>query len=128
MRLLIFVVNLGTADQPFYYVLPDEHDCQRLFNSIRLTKYVAEENILPLEKARIVHRALDNYFLGYSESIGRYIPVKRLQFEYPDSTIFPEYENIDDITPAGEDSNLLLHDSEEEEEEIDFNNNNNNNN
>ena len=34
-------------DQPFYDVLPDEHDCTRLFHGVRSSKYVAQV-ILPL--------------------------------------------------------------------------------
>lgn len=29
-------------DQPFYGVLPDEHDCTRLFQGARISKYVAQ--------------------------------------------------------------------------------------
>ena len=29
-------------EQPFYSVLPDEHDCIRLFQGARISKYVAE--------------------------------------------------------------------------------------
>ena len=64
--------NLGVQpDQPFYDVLPDEDDCQRLFGAIRISKYVAQENIELLPGSRVLHRALDNYFNGYSASLGR---------------------------------------------------------
>jgi hemimethylated DNA binding protein len=70
-----------SADQPFYFVLPDEADCQRIFGSIRITKYVAQENIEPIAGTRVLHRALDSYFAGYSPGGSRYIPTTRLQFE-----------------------------------------------
>lgn len=71
--------------QPFYYVLPDEEDARRLLGGVRLTKYVAEENIDITTSKRIVHRALENYFVGYSHAFHRYVPTRRLQFEYPDA-------------------------------------------
>lgn len=30
------------GNQPFYYVLPDETDCERIFQSVRTSKYVAQ--------------------------------------------------------------------------------------
>lgn len=30
------------GNQPFYSVLPDEPDCERLFNAVRTSKYVAQ--------------------------------------------------------------------------------------
>lgn len=91
---------------PHYYVLPDEHDCQRLFGGVRLTKYVCEDNMLPVEEVTVVHRALGNYFIGYSNQLHRYIPVRKLQFEYPDTYT----ASAAGLRPAAEDSNLLLHD------------------
>lgn len=34
-------------DQPFYSVLPDEHDCTRLFRGVRTSKYVAQVFLPP---------------------------------------------------------------------------------
>ena len=34
------------ANQPFYWVLPDEVDCQRLFGGVRISKYVAQVQLL----------------------------------------------------------------------------------
>ena len=34
-------------NQPFYCVLPDEVDCQRLFGGVRISKYVAQ--VCPLQ-------------------------------------------------------------------------------
>ena len=97
----------ANPDVPFYYVLPDEADCQRRVGGVRLTKYVGQDNMLPLEGGRVVHRALDSYFKGYSPAKGRYIPVERLAYEYPDD----DYELDEDatLTPVEEDANLLLH-------------------
>lgn len=69
---------------PHYYVLPDEHDCHRLFGGERLTKYVCQFNILPVKDVTVVHRALGSYFVGYSNQLQRYVPVSKLQYEYPD--------------------------------------------
>jgi hemimethylated DNA binding protein len=94
------------GDQPFYHVLPDEADCHRLFGGVRLTKYVAEENVVPLEEGtRVTHRALDSYFLGYDASRQRYIPNASLQFQFPDEYAYDDGA----LVPASEDANLLAH-------------------
>ena len=46
--------------------------------AVRITKYVAQENMEPVE-SRVVHRALDSYFSSYSVALGRYIPSRKLQ-------------------------------------------------
>jgi hypothetical protein len=46
---------------------------------VRITKYVAQDNIQPIRSTRIVHRALDSYFSGYSRSLSRYVPCPKLQ-------------------------------------------------
>ncbi|KAK9814029.1 hypothetical protein WJX73_009611 [Symbiochloris irregularis] len=88
-------------DQPFYEVLPDEDDCTRLFGSARGSKYVAQENVEVVKGERVLHRALDAYFSGFSKELGRYMPNHRLEYVYPDL-----YE-ADDLEPVGQDSNLL---------------------
>lgn len=40
------------ADQPFYWVLPDEVDCQRLFGGVRISKYVAQ--VQPLHTLNLI--------------------------------------------------------------------------
>lgn len=100
---------------PHYYALPDEKDCVRLFGGVRLSKYVSQENMEPVgaeENNKIVHRALENYFVGYSEKLQRYIPRKRLQFEYPSVYSAASFETLKPV-----DSNLLLHPEVEDEEE-----------
>lgn len=95
---------MGVAPrQPFYHVLPDEGDCVRLFGGVRASKYVAQDNVVPLAGARVTHRALDNYFDGHDAGTGRYIPSRKLQFEYPD-----DYR-AERPRPVGLDSNLLAH-------------------
>ncbi|KAG7672784.1 hypothetical protein Ndes2526B_g08266 [Nannochloris sp. 'desiccata'] len=96
---------------PHYYALPDERDCQKLFGGVRLSKYVCEDNMMPVEGATVVHRALENYFVGYSEKLKRYIPRKRLQFEYPSVYSSTSFETLKPV-----DSNLLLHPELEEDE------------
>ncbi|PSC71606.1 F-box only 21 [Micractinium conductrix] len=96
-------MSVSTAQQPFYHCLPDESDAIRLFGGVRITKYVAQENMEPLEGGRIVHRALDSFFVGYSPALGRYIPSRKLQYEYPDA-----YQ-AEDAAPVGDDANLLAH-------------------
>ena len=49
---------------PFYYALPDERDCERLFGGVRLSKYVSQDNMMPVEGVTVLHRALENYFVG----------------------------------------------------------------
>jgi hemimethylated DNA binding protein len=98
---------------PHYFALPDERDSQKLFGGVRLSKYVCEENMMHVQGAtQVVHRALENYFVGYSENLKRYIPRKSLQFEYPSvysSTLFESLKPVD--------SNLLLHPESEDEDE-----------
>jgi len=96
---------------PHYYALPDERDSQKLFGGVRLSKYVCEDNMMPLQGATVVHRALENYFVGYSENLKRYIPRKRLQFEYPSVYSSRSFETLKPV-----DSNLLLHPELEEDE------------
>lgn len=77
------------GDQPFYYVLPDENDCIRLFGGVRISKYVAQSSVSALlsprrekpDANRIKHRALNYYFEGYSPVAGQYVPNRKLQFE-----------------------------------------------
>jgi len=83
--------------QPFYYVLPDEEDARRLLGGVRLTKYVAEENIEITTNKKVVHRALENYFIGYSTSSQRYVPTKRLRFEYPDAAYPDMLQDMEDL-------------------------------
>lgn len=91
-------------DQPFYSVLPDEHDCVRLFRGARTSKYVAQDNIEVLQDERVVHRALMSHFTKYSSDLGRYIPTARIQYEYPG------HYQASDSQSCASDSNLLLHD------------------
>ena len=54
-------------------VLPDENDCVNLFKAVRISKYVAQENIEPLPyPRRCTHRVLPNYFEGYDPVTGRH--------------------------------------------------------
>jgi len=53
----------------FCQVLPDEDDCQRLYKSIRYSKYVAQENIMPINvPRRCTNRLIDHFFDSYSPS------------------------------------------------------------
>lgn len=71
-RDLHWAKNLGLRhDQPFYEVLPDEDESSRLFGSTRISKYVAQENVEIATGTRVLHRALNNYFRGFSPSLGR---------------------------------------------------------
>ena len=48
-------------------VLADEEDTLRLWGAARMSKYVAEHNVVPLlEPRRIVNRYLEHYFRGFS--------------------------------------------------------------
>lgn len=99
----------ANPNTPHYLVLPDESDCVRLFGGVRLTKYVGEDNMEPLEGAhRIVHRALDHYFEGQAKN-GAYIPCLALRYEYPEDGIWENKDSQGDSLwrPASEDANLL---------------------
>lgn len=70
-----WATSLGVSpEQPFFEVLPDEDECQRLFGATRISKYVAQENVELVPSRRILHRALNNYFRGYSIELGRFVP------------------------------------------------------
>lgn len=104
-------MGVRNPDMPFYYALPDEMDSTRFFGGFRLSKYVAEENIAALDDGKVVHRALENFFIGYSKDMKRYVPTKRLQFEYPDE----EYERMmTEMVPVADNANLLLYDDDGE--------------
>ena len=46
--------------QPFYWVLPDEGDCEELFGDKRTSKYVAQDNVQLVHGAelRVYHQQL----------------------------------------------------------------------
>ncbi len=47
-------------------------DCQRIFGAVRISKYVAQDNIEPLVAGRRVnHRAVAHYFDSYSPDLQR---------------------------------------------------------
>ena len=88
-----WVKTMGTnAQLPHYYALPDENDCIKYFGGVRLSKYVCEDNMLPVEGVAVVHRALENYFIGFCDKLKRYVPNERLQFEYPGTYTVDEGE------------------------------------
>eukprot|EP01023_Acetabularia_acetabulum_P006036 TRINITY_DN12509_c0_g1_i7.p2 TRINITY_DN12509_c0_g1~~TRINITY_DN12509_c0_g1_i7.p2 ORF type:complete len:212 (-),score=8.03 TRINITY_DN12509_c0_g1_i7:35-670(-) len=50
-------------NQPFYQIIPDELDCQRLFSGVQHIKYVAQENMINLPfPSYIYHRYLQVFF------------------------------------------------------------------
>ena len=46
-------------------------DCQRVFGGVRAVQYVAQDDVDAAPGARITHRALRNWFSGYSAEAGR---------------------------------------------------------
>lgn len=50
------------------------------------SRYVAQDNIMPLPGERILHRSLNHYFSGHSAALGRYIPTPKLQYEVGEGT------------------------------------------
>ena len=46
-------------------------DCQRVFGGVRALQYVAQDDMDVAPGARITHRALRNWFCGYSAEVGR---------------------------------------------------------
>jgi hypothetical protein len=52
-------------------------DCQRIFGAVRLSKYVAQENVEPvLTPRRINHRAISHYFDSYSPDLQRFVTLE----------------------------------------------------
>ena len=48
-------------------------DCQRIFGAVRISKYVAQDNMEPTTCGRrINHRAIAHYFDSYSPAVSRY--------------------------------------------------------
>lgn len=57
-------------------------DCQRIFGAVRISKYVAQDNMEPITCGRrIHHRAIAHYFDSYSPAAGLYVPNRKLRFE-----------------------------------------------
>ena len=51
-------------------------DCQRIFGAVRISKYVAQDNMEPITcSRRINHRAIAHYFDTYSPEVSRYVLV-----------------------------------------------------
>lgn len=82
-------------DQPFYSILPDQHDSVRAWGMPRVYAYVAQEHVQRMLKPKqIASGNMSNYFEAYCASEGRYIPKYYLRFEYPD-----DYE-VQDAVPC----------------------------
>ncbi|KAL1505105.1 hypothetical protein AB1Y20_008864 [Prymnesium parvum] len=74
------------AEQPFYRMVPDQNDCISLLGGPRGVRYVAQENLVPIddpEEARLEHELLHHVFEGFDASTGSYLPVQQLAFWYP---------------------------------------------
>ena len=50
-------MNLN-GNQPFYSVLPDEPDCERIFTAVRISKYVAQVRLSGVTYANLNHLEL----------------------------------------------------------------------
>ncbi|KAK9841990.1 hypothetical protein WJX81_002951 [Elliptochloris bilobata] len=101
--------NQANPQQPFYYCLPDEDDCQRVFGGRRMLQYVAQDDMDAAPGTRIMHRAIRNLFSSYStQDGGRYVPNSKLAFEYPDEYPEPELSIADD-------ANILARAEQEEQ-------------
>eukprot|EP00308_Calcidiscus_leptoporus_P024299 CAMPEP_0119354208 /NCGR_PEP_ID=MMETSP1334-20130426/3227_1 /TAXON_ID=127549 /ORGANISM="Calcidiscus leptoporus, Strain RCC1130" /LENGTH=589 /DNA_ID=CAMNT_0007367695 /DNA_START=934 /DNA_END=2703 /DNA_ORIENTATION=- len=77
------------AAQPFYKCVPDMADCISLLGGPRGVKYVAQENLEPLQEASqraISHELLPQVFDGYDDETGRFVPVQQLRYWYPQDT------------------------------------------
>ncbi|CAD7703147.1 unnamed protein product [Ostreobium quekettii] len=84
-------------DQPFYSILPDQHDSVRAYGMPRVYAYVAQEHVQRSAKPKqIASCNMGNYFEAYSGLQGRYIPRYSLRFEYPD-----DYEAHDAVPLEG---------------------------
>ena len=87
-------------------VLPDENDCVKLFKAVRISKYVAQENIVPLPyPRRCTHRVLPNYFEGYDPVTGRHaasasvLPFQRCPNRCPQSDVTASPCNAEQYGP-----------------------------
>eukprot|EP01025_Chloroclados_australasicus_P064149 TRINITY_DN8531_c0_g2_i1.p1 TRINITY_DN8531_c0_g2~~TRINITY_DN8531_c0_g2_i1.p1 ORF type:complete len:313 (+),score=17.94 TRINITY_DN8531_c0_g2_i1:54-941(+) len=112
-----------SPQQPFYHIIPDEEDCVRLFSHAQHIKYVAQENLVNLPYTIFVkHRHLQIFFPLYSRSLGRYIPAKRLQYEYPDNYQFNDLVNIimigEEYSKMAYTNSLMLNRDYPEEEDV----------
>jgi hypothetical protein len=97
----------GDPASRWYSVLPDEGDCVALFGAPRSSKYVAAANVAPAPRAaRVAHRGLRHFFDGYSPATGRYVPNRRLRFEYPTAQGYGE--GGDDVESIEGDAAVLF--------------------
>lgn len=77
------------GQQPFYHIIPDQPDCIRLFGDTRESKYVAEDNLEPIEDIEercIDHEHLMAFFSRYSPGTGSFVPCEEVAFIYPVTT------------------------------------------
>mmetsp|Transcript_32469 Transcript_32469/g.45028 ORF Transcript_32469/g.45028 Transcript_32469/m.45028 type:complete len:283 (+) Transcript_32469:182-1030(+) len=115
-------IQMGTnllpngGNQAFYGVLPDESDCIKLFGAKRDSKYVAQDNMEPVEgdEARITHARLHGMFVGYNVTNERYLPNRTMRYLYHED--YDETDKIE-IFPqhfAGESTELNENESDKE--------------
>lgn len=87
LRLRTGVVGLPSgADQPFYRMIPDESDCTSLLGGPRGVRYVAQENLEPLQsvnEASISHELLPHLFHAFDPALGTFLPLQQLAYWYP---------------------------------------------
>ncbi len=61
-------------------------DCQRIFGAVRISKYVAQDNMEPITcSRRINHRAIAHYFDTYSPAVSRWVPWSCCMTSHPHS-------------------------------------------
>lgn len=74
------------ANQPFYFVIPDMDDCITHLGGPRDQRYVAEDNLEPLEdvsSCRIDHDLLQFFFSAFDRKLGWYVPHMLNQYMFP---------------------------------------------
>ena len=90
-------MSAARGQQPFYHIIPDQADCVRLFGSTRESKYVAQDNLEPIddvEERAIDHEHLMAFFSRYSPATGAFVPCEELAYIYPDE--YPVVEEEED--------------------------------
>lgn len=73
------------AEQPFYHILPDHHDCVLAFGAPRDSRYVAQENleVVPANERLISSERLNQILPQYCDETGQFYVSEELLFQYP---------------------------------------------
>ncbi|GMH32593.1 hypothetical protein BSKO_00427 [Bryopsis sp. KO-2023] len=71
--------------QPFYRVITDDDSMLRSHGQKRWFQYLPQDEVEILKSPKhVTSMKINEYFDGYSPQLGRYIPKRHIQWEYPD--------------------------------------------